>query len=996
MEERKVAFEDLISVFREFLDKENVLFVFSTDVVKNSWIEFLVSNEELSGICAVAEEKFTAWDKFKSQFADDSIKGKTTIPSILRKLFVRSLIKQNETECFFKKIISPQYAKNALSFTDWISSILVSLNFWHEKFINQTEHDEEDEDFLELYNRYKDFLEKNDFYEPSWTHPDFSKLDRIVVLIYPEILEDYCEYENIFRGNSNIVQIHLPDTEEQGPACYKYTDSRKELRRTILLMRKLVNEKKCAWNEIALNVPCLDIYRPYLEREFKKYCVPYVIRAGVSLIVNSAGAIFSGISSCFKNDFSYDSMREVLLNEMIPWKASLKVQKENLLREGCEMRCVCSYIEEQNGRPVNHDVYEEALKATADTNEAELKFYTQFKKDITAICTANSFRGIREAWFIFKQNFIEDKNFSSDADKILSRCVTELNELIEIEETFCEKTKLLVTDHFEFFLNELRHKTYTAQNKTCGLSVYPYKVSAGAAFKFQFVIDASQKNLEVMYKKLPFLNEYKREKLKLTFDDKKYNASKNFIALYQNKNSADAVQFSFAENSFNGFSIAHNYLNELSEEEPLLDLDKDDFITGEAEWFLKDRKAEGFNFTDEQKKQFSEWLKKQSYCDAPADESGAISEGETSPSAPAGAQAGSASAEESAAKEWSPVKENIAEVMQKRLSKITDASTKPDFVITQKDMSDFFPCQRNWILKNVCGLKEDSLDTKLIEQYDEGTVNHEVIERFLKYCNENNNRRLPLTQPDGTFTNEKETFELLKKLVVETIENPKNGFNETPLTKVIFLSYTEIIASTVLDFLHDFCKPHEEKGFGDFSIEAVENWFDSKEKEYYFSGKVDCILNNGEEIFIIDFKTNKTPAKKDCYVSEDGTLSNFQIPMYVSLWNKKHPEQKIENALFYSIKERKPYFVMSSKQIGRDKFQTADEYESTLSAFKNYADEFFNKVQDCDLDPHLNGDDTYNSVDTYAHCSKCSFKSICRTMFSIKGVAIKNDLKSGE
>jgi hypothetical protein len=78
------------------------------------------------------------------------------------------------------------------------------------------------------------------------------------------------------------------------------------------------------------NVPDLETYRPYLEREFERYCIPYVIRGGQSLTTNSAGTVFSQINQCYNSDFSYDSVRQLLLNELIPWKENIKITKENL------------------------------------------------------------------------------------------------------------------------------------------------------------------------------------------------------------------------------------------------------------------------------------------------------------------------------------------------------------------------------------------------------------------------------------------------------------------------------------------------------------------------------------------------------------------------------------------------------------------------------------------------------------------------------------------
>ncbi|MCR4954984.1 MAG: hypothetical protein K6A43_13025, partial [Treponema sp.] len=124
------------AIISEFLGKKSdgsckPLFVFSSDVAVDSWTEWVVRNPQLSGVQAVALEDFTAWDKFKGNFLAGNITGKKCIPSLLRKLYVRSLIHQNLQQHFIKKIVPSDSAEGAYAFTDWLSKILPSLKLWH-------------------------------------------------------------------------------------------------------------------------------------------------------------------------------------------------------------------------------------------------------------------------------------------------------------------------------------------------------------------------------------------------------------------------------------------------------------------------------------------------------------------------------------------------------------------------------------------------------------------------------------------------------------------------------------------------------------------------------------------------------------------------------------------------------------------------------------------------------------------------------------------------
>ena len=74
-----VAPGQLQNIFKKYLPDENVLFVFSTDVVMNSWVDWCVCHEEESGVTAVPLERFVSWDKFKGQYASAEQKDKNVI-----------------------------------------------------------------------------------------------------------------------------------------------------------------------------------------------------------------------------------------------------------------------------------------------------------------------------------------------------------------------------------------------------------------------------------------------------------------------------------------------------------------------------------------------------------------------------------------------------------------------------------------------------------------------------------------------------------------------------------------------------------------------------------------------------------------------------------------------------------------------------------------------------------------------------------------------------
>ena len=946
-----VAPGQLQNIFKQYLPAPSVIFVFSTDVVMNSWVDWCVCHEEESGISAVPLERFVSWDKFKGEYVSASEPGKSPVPALLRKLFVQDLIRRNAQAPFFKKIINPDFAETASSFTDWISKMLPSLQLWHTLIAEHPEitRDDEDSDFEILYKEYAGFLAANNFFEPAWTVPDFSDSGKKILIIYPETLEDFADYIEVFDKCPAITLVTMPAEEPPHPVCIKYSDSRKELRMTILAIRKLVIDGKAAWTDITLNVPDLETYRPYLEREFTKYCVPFVIRAGFPLTSNCAGIIFNEILDCYTSDFSYDSVRALLLDNYIPWKKEFEEVKENLIREGQRLRCICSYNE--NGSE-KIDIWKEAL-SKINHDEREYTFYSQLKKDITAICQSNTFAAIHVAWMAFKTRYLEASEFSQTADKIISRCITELNTLISIEKTYCEPIGLSVDSPYEFFINELSKKTYTPQNSAVSISVYPYKLAAAAAFKYQFVIDSSQNNLELPFKRLSFLNAGKRSLLKLTDEDKRFNASKAFIRLYAKSGDDTIPMFSFAEESFAGFAIAHTYLRTTDKNPVEEELEKSDFVLNEKLWFLSLSKDHNqIALSQQQINQFTRWYSfNKSRYEEPVPYEVPDS-----------------------------LKNKINWYLVQNRNKHNPIAAADDgkITISQSDMKAFFPCPRRWIFDKVLNLEPDSLSTSLIGRYDMGNIHHKIMELYGQYLMKKN-QPLPKVV-DGMLENEYELIGIINGFALEAIHDPQQEFSKSPLTTKMLESQIPAITETIINFFHSFCEKFE-----GYYVRGVEKWYGaaSQNNEWNYTGKIDCILTAGsghpEDTgwTIIDYKNSisSIPAAKDAVVSDDGILGDFQMPMYITLIRENEKIKDITQAAFYAINTDEKN---SRTIVGNGRYsKTMEEYESTIKTFEEYAQNFAECVEESDY--------PLTQVDAFEDCGGCSYKSICRYNYTIAG-----------
>ncbi|MBQ3965314.1 MAG: PD-(D/E)XK nuclease family protein [Treponema sp.] len=960
---RQVAPGEMGRIIREYLKKKTeraeLLFVFPSDVAADSWSEWAAMKPEESGVEAVALDDFTAWDRFKGSYLAGSETEKQCIPALLRKIFVRTIIRENIGKGFLCNIVPSDDAESAYAFTDWLSKIIPSLKLWHEKYEamlkarQKTEADDKDEEnkgYLELYRRYRDFLEKNNFFEPAWLTPEFIERKKTIIIFYPELLEDFSDYEEVFADADNVILVQVPDDDSQEkPKALEYSDSRKELRRTILYLRSL-HKKGVRWTDIALSIPDLETYRPYIRRECERYCVPVNIRSGEPLTKNCAGLIFSQINDCYTSHFSYDSVRALLQNEYVPWKEDIAVLKENLIREGNRLRTICSY-EDENERVDSWDL---ALsQVPGDVRERE--FYLTLKHEVSAICEAKSFDDLHKAWLIFKQRFLSE-DFSDEANNILGRCISELNDIIDIEKRYVSALELTVEKPYAFFLNELSAKTYRPQEKLDGISVFPYKLSAAAHIPYQFVIDASQTNLDIPFRKLGFLSGEKRKELLGQDADKTSGASAAFVRLYAK--SGDEICFSYARETFSGFAIAHNAVQLVKEDDLRTELDTEDF-------YKHERNAKEISVR--QKQAFADWAEKTS--DFGKNQPYQISD---------------------------ELREKITErIARKRHSDST--------VVTQKDLSQFYPCPRKWLFSSILKLREDSLDTNLMQPYDMGNLNHKILELFMKKMK---GKALPVTNAGGLFDNEEEIQKEIEDFTDKAIHDPLMDFSKSPLVLRALESQAETISQNIMAFLHYLCKepsrPAEDKrhsktsikGFGGFTVLDAEREIAlTSEKGLKFYGVIDCLLLDPEsdDLAIIDYKnsTAAMPKASELKADDMGLLGDFQMPMYASL-----VRQPLVAAYFYAIKDNENRRVVdeysgltaSDKDAGLENIYQYEVFKKrTIPLFECYAEDFVDRVQKGRFEPVVprKKEGAFVHAEAYSVCSKCSFSGICRTTFTL-------------
>ena len=133
-------------------------------------------------------------------------------------------------------------------------------------------------------------------------------------------------------------------------------------------------------------------------------------------------------------------------------------------------------------------------------------------------------------------------------------------------------------------------------------------------------------------------------------------------------------------------------------------------------------------------------------------------------------------------------------------------NSEEKIVLTQTDMKNFFPCPRKWIFSNVIRLKEDSLDTDLMQPFDMGNINHKILELFMKSYLESK-QPLPFSIK-GSFENESEILQAVKEFTKQAIDDSSEDYSKSPLTRKMLEAQLDSIAKHIMDFLHIFLQPN--------------------------------------------------------------------------------------------------------------------------------------------------------------------------------------------
>ncbi len=927
--------ENLIEkLLLENIKNQSAFFVFPTQTSADLWADRIVSTGSAK---AVAMERFLVWDKFKSSSIRSRQLQKTSVPSAMRSIFVSNLIEENARKPFLKNLISPEYADSASGFTKWLAGLIPSLFTWKNHFQKSgMQPDQEDQDLLELYKRYSEFLDQHNFFDPAWETPPFVPDGNHYFIFFPEILSDYSEYEQILENSpESITAVHVPQEilSQKPQNVHLMQNSRQEIRAVCLHLRQLHEQKNIPWNEIAVSVPDLESYGPYLERDLEIYQIPYVTKNAEDLNSTGAGNFFSLILNCKQQNFSFESIKNLLLNNNLPWKDENRIF--SLIEFGKENNCVCSF--EFNNEKI--DIWSKSFQNPKENPDEQSRlFYVQLKKDINSLANSKNFAEIRRNYFIFREHFFDMSLCSENSDNILSRCVTELAELINLEENY----HFQLSNPLSFYSSYLSGIKYLAQTKQRGVQILPYKLGSCAPFKAQVVLDSSQSGLSVVYKQLSFLRDDKRKILLNGKDDP--NVSELFAKLYEMNSIEEPVFFTCAEKTFTGYAQASSYLSEIEfkNDENLKNLLENDFYLDEKKFFLNPEAGFPKKITGTEKKGIDFWKNSQKFQEPDVSESIKIE------------------------------KNKIA------AGKLFSADKK--IQISSTTLKNFFTCPRLWAIEEIGKLSEQKNEAEIADHRMLGNLYHKIFELF---CKELKSQNIPLQIENDSLP--ENLMKILREKIDEALLTEKNSY----LSKELLKTTKSSVARTAVNAVSTFSKIFQ--GCTVFASEE-KYFFTDEEKNCIFNGRIDCILLDPSttELFLVDFKSFTSAIPENFLYDESSAaweFPDFQMPMYLFLLQNQKKPLEVENCCFFNVSKAETTQVFGQELCERilaakpkskkpKNALTAEDFAPTREKFSEAVSLFIQRIQDSDFS-------VSDEAQNFETCGKCRCKAVCRRTFNV-------------
>jgi hypothetical protein len=804
-----------------------------------------------------------------------------------------------------------------------------------------------------IQKQYARFLDEHQWYEPSWDRTPFDASQGRWLLFFPELAEDWEEYaEELNRGDAGevpqviplerLAPSQVPEGKAElasgirkilgeSPGYIRFSDSRDEYRWLALTIRRLLDEGGLAVEDIALSFPGLENSERLLL-EFQLRDIPVDPRRGNPLPKHPGGRIFSALTVCPSENWSYRSLKNLLLDQAFPWKDRAAI--DALMEFGLRYRCLSGFTEEN--REV--DVWERSFDRLRELEEPVhlpvsmiRQFYRRLKRDILGLVNAGSFAELRTQWQIFETHHFDLSLINPETDKILARAMKALEELIETETKMGDSASgdSGTNRVYPVFLSYLKDIEYVYQSGRRGIPLYDYRVAAGIVPLVHFIINMNQEDGAVIYAGgASFLREDRKDLLRIRDRD----ISGEFIRAY--RLSGIFSLFTVSDRTFEGPAIPHRLLPDSEVSAVAIPFPEDpyavetDLACGRAG--LPDSGGSSPPPTTTQKRGW---------------EALGVLMKDPRQRPPLG--------------EFLVEEAELRRVLGERLS-IKAGDEKEDPRLSPTDLNAYLDCPLAWMLQRGLGIWEKQTGIETIDQRDLGILYHRILERFFT--------RLQ----GGLFRVEQ--LERYKKDIMEDVEavleearSEEGAFQE---------SVYGMLRNRINAALTDYLEADAEALAG---AEILGAEFPLRKKAPApgpaLAGIADLVLKQeGDRLILRDFKTAVIPGAGEL-LAEEGEPApvNVQMAAYINML-EAGGTGVVEDARFYSLDNREFREVLRAEGSRGKLPKRREDYDKEVAGVDLVLDALRESME--------KGIYPTPAPGNRDGCSSCKVSSVCRVPFA--------------
>ncbi len=389
-------------------------------------------------------------------------------------------------------------------------------------------------DLRELYTRYCDFLDRAGLFEPAFVPPQAEDTYDVYHIFYPELIEDYSEYQHLIEGNGHFIS-YFSDYSLTRSSCVRFQNARQELEYVITSLHGLLDSGAHP-ADIAITLPNYEAWAPYLREEAEIRNIPLDFRSGRTLSEYPAGRLFTRLAALSVNGFGLEHLKRIVLEPAYPLASGEK------WRELIGFAIEHYYVRSWKGDGAAEDELDRKLKLNGRKELRSL--YRNFRHQTSQLMNAPSFQELLKRVHKFIRTFFKIDGWDPETEKVLQYCLLVLRELREASE---QARISEIADPYSLWITLLNQRIYVSAVRKEAVPVYQYRVSAGITPKFHFIPGAGQNPTRVRHEELTFLRDDYRSRV-LDHDSK--DMSGDFIAAYSH--SGSQVVFSCSDLDFSG------------------------------------------------------------------------------------------------------------------------------------------------------------------------------------------------------------------------------------------------------------------------------------------------------------------------------------------------------------------------------------------------------------------------------------------------------------